>query len=125
MNSQFTLLQLVLAGLCGWLLGSRNSRTRIPAAVFSLGMALILLFLQQSPLAYYLPVAVFGALWLIGMGLLGTWVLLYRGELQLRELGVLWLALAVGMMLGSGYLWEGIVSSFVGYFLMEPSTETQ
>lgn len=112
MNIGTTLLRLVLALLCGGVLGIERGRKRRPAGfrtymLVCLGAALVMMTNEYISVTYGTSdVARMGAQVISGIGFLGAGTIIVTGHNRVRGLTTaagLWAAACIGLAIGIGY----------------------
>ncbi len=127
MNIEITILRLVLALLCGGVLGIERGRKRRPAGfrtymLVCLGAALVMMTNEYISKTYGTSdVARMGAQVISGIGFLGAGTIIVTGHNRVRGLTTaagLWAAACIGLAIGIGYYAGAIIGCVMIFVAM-------
>ncbi len=127
MNIETTVLRLVLALLCGGVLGIERGRKRRPAGfrtymLVCLGAALVMMTNEYISETYGTSdVARMGAQVISGIGFLGAGTIIVTGHNRVRGLTTaagLWAAACIGLAIGIGYYAGAIIGCVMIFVAM-------
>ena len=126
-NLLSTALRLLLALVCGGILGSERGRKHRPAGLRTymlvcMGSALVMITNQYITMIYDgTDVSRMGAQVISGIGFLGAGTIIVTGRNRVKGLTTaagLWAAACVGLSIGIGFYWGAIVGCILIFIIM-------